>query len=55
MTLFPIFELGVCNAWIFMSIFIIQMFVIMFIDRDIWNKGHVPSQVKRTRYEKHVG
>jgi len=38
-----------------MSIFILQMLVIMFVDRKTWEKSHVPIQAKRNRYEKHVG
>ena len=55
MSLIPAFEIGIWNAWIFMVIFIIQMFVIMFIDKKIWEKSHVPIQAKRNRYEKKVG
>ncbi len=55
MMLFPIFELGIWNAWIFMLSFILQMLVMIFADRRIWKKSHVPGQAKRNRYEKHVG
>ena len=51
----PVFELGLWNAWIFMVIFIIQMFVIMFVDKKIWKKSHVPIEAKRNRFEKQVG
>ena len=51
----PIFEIGLYNAWIFMSVFIIQMLVIMFIDRKTWEKSHVPTHAKKNSYEKNVG
>ena len=31
------------------------MFVIMFVDKKIWEKSHVPIEAKRNRYEKNVG
>jgi len=55
MSLIPAFEIGVWNAWIFMVIFIIQMFVVMFVDKKTWGKSHIPIQAKRNRYEKQVG
>jgi len=55
MSLIPDFEIGIWNAWIFMVVFIIQMFVIMFVDKNTWEKSHVPIEAKRNRYEKHVG
>lgn len=51
----PIFEIGLYNAWIFMSVFIIQMVVIMFVDRQTWDKSHVPLSAKRDKYERHIG
>ena len=55
MEFIPAFEIGIWNAWIFMVIFIIQMFVIMFVDKKIWKKSHVPIEAKRNRFEKQVG
>jgi protein-S-isoprenylcysteine O-methyltransferase Ste14 len=55
MSWIPDFEIGLWNAWIFMVIFIIQMFVIMFVDKKIWKKSHVPIEAKRNRFEKQVG
>ena len=54
MSLIPAFEIGIWNAWIFMLVFIIQMFVIMFFDKKTWEKSHVPIEAKRNRYEKQV-
>ncbi|MFE3845416.1 methyltransferase family protein [Thermoplasmatota archaeon] len=55
MSIIPAFEIGLWNAWIFMVIFIIQMFVIMFVDKKIWKRSHVPIEAKRNRFEKQVG
>ena len=55
MSWLPAFEVGIWNAWIFMVVFIIQMFVIMFVDKKTWKKSHVPLEAKRNRYEKQVG
>ena len=55
MDLIPIYEIGLWNAWIFMIVFIIQMFVILIVDKKIWNKSHVPKQEKKDKYENLVG
>ena len=55
MELIPAFEIGIWNAWIFMIIFIIQMIVIMFVDKKTWKKSHVPIDAKKNKYEKQVG
>ena len=55
MGLIPIFEIGVWNAWIFMIVFIFQMIVIIFVDKKIWKKSHVPIEAKKNKYEKQVG
>jgi len=55
MSWLPAFEVGIWNAWIFMVVFIIQMFVIMFVDKKTWKKSNVPLEAKRNRYEKQVG
>ena len=55
MSLIPAFEIGLWNAWIFMVVFVIQMFVIMIVDKKIWKKSHVQIEAKRNKYEKHIG
>jgi len=49
------FEIGIWNAWIFMSAFILQMMVIMFAEKQISKRSHVPSDTKRTTFEKYIG
>ena len=55
MAISPIFELGMWNAWLLMSVFIIQMFVMFFADRRIWRKSHVTHQIQKNKFGKHVG
>ena len=55
MGLIPIFEIGMWNAWIFMIVFIFQMIVIIFVDKKIWKKSHIPIEAKKNKYEKQVG
>ena len=50
-----IFESGIWNAWIFMSVFLIQMIVMVCVGKQTWEKSQVPIQAKRNKYEKHVG
>jgi protein-S-isoprenylcysteine O-methyltransferase Ste14 len=54
MSLIPAFKIGVWNAWIFMSVFLIQMLIIMLVNRKISEKSHVPREFKRTKWEKIV-
>ena len=55
MSLIPAFKIGIWNAWIFMSVFILQMLPMLFAGKHVWKRSHVPSEVKRTRLEKNVG
>ena len=51
----PTFKIGILNAWIFMSVFLIQMLVIMFADKRIRAKSHVPGDTKRNMRERYGG
>jgi protein-S-isoprenylcysteine O-methyltransferase Ste14 len=46
---------GIWNAWILMSVFILQMLVIMFPGKHTRRSSHVPSETKRIGLEKHIG
>ena len=48
------FKLGIWNAWIFMSVFILQMLVIMFINKRVWERSHIPINEKRNKFERYV-
>ena len=45
MQLIPEFKIGFWNAWLFMSIFLLQMIPFIFIDRRVRQKSHVPDYV----------
>ncbi len=46
--------MGIWNAWIFMSVFILQMLAIMFIDKRLWERSHIPEDARRNKFEKRV-
>lgn len=48
------FKIGIWNAWIFMSVFILQMLAIMFIDKRLWQRSHIPEDARRNKFEKRV-
>jgi len=50
-----VFKIGIWNAWTFMSVFLLQMLVMMFVDKRIWEKSHIPMEAKRNRVEKNIG
>lgn len=50
-----VLKIVVWNAWIFMSVFILQMIVVMFADKDIRERSHVPKEVRRTISDKYIG
>ena len=39
-------KIGFWNAWIFMSVFILQMIIIKFADKHIWERSHVPNDAR---------
>ena len=55
MSLVPAFEIGVWNSWIFMSVFVLQMLAIMFLDKRVWERSHVPVEAKRNKLERYIG
>ena len=55
MSLIPAFKIGIWNAWIFMSVFIIQMLSIMLADKRIRERSHVPIEVRRNKLERYTG
>ena len=48
-------KLGVWNGWIFMGVFIVQMIIVMFADKHIRERSHVPKDARRNKLEKHIG
>lgn len=55
MSLVPAFKIGIWNAWILMSVFILQMLAITFIDKHAWERSHIPKEAKRNKFERYVG
>jgi protein-S-isoprenylcysteine O-methyltransferase Ste14 len=55
MSLVPAFEIGVWNAWIFMSVFVIQMLVMFLLGKQVWSRSSVPAAVARNGAEKRAG
>ena len=55
MSLVPAFEIGIWNAWIFMSSFILQMLVMLLLDKKVWARSSLPADVKRNNAEKRAG
>jgi protein-S-isoprenylcysteine O-methyltransferase Ste14 len=54
-SLIPAFKIGIWNAWIFMSVFLLQMLAIMFIDKRVWERIHVPIDARRNKMERYAG
>ena len=52
MSLIPAFEIGIWNAWIFMSVFILQMLAVMLRGKKVWARSSLPSDFKRSKREK---
>ena len=48
-------KIGVWNAWIFMSVFILQMIILTFANKHIRKRSHVPKDARRTILEKYIG
>jgi protein-S-isoprenylcysteine O-methyltransferase Ste14 len=55
MSLAPIFKIGVWNAWLFMSVFILQMLAIMLVGKHVSERSHVPVEVRKSRLERYTG
>lgn len=51
MSAVPAFEIGVWNAWIFMSVFILQMLAVMFLGKKILERSSHPSNVEKSKLE----
>ena len=55
MSFLPPFKIGIWNAWIFMSVFVLQMIIIMFSDKRTRERSHVPPEAKRNKFERYIG
>jgi len=52
MSLVPAFEIGIWNAWIFMSSFLLQMLAVILLGKGVWARSSLPSGIKRSKVEK---
>jgi protein-S-isoprenylcysteine O-methyltransferase Ste14 len=52
MSLIPAFEIGVWNAWLFMSVFILQMLAVILMGRKAWQRSSIPADFKRSGLER---
>lgn len=55
MSLIPAFKIGIWNAWIFMSVFLLQMLAIVFADKRIRERTHIPIDARRNKLERYAG
>jgi len=54
MFLVPVFKIGIANAWIFMSVFLLQMLAIFFINKRVRERSHISYKLRRTRLERYA-
>lgn len=47
-------KLGFFNGWLFMSVFILQMIVMMLVNKQVQERTHLPSEIRRSKKEKSV-
>jgi protein-S-isoprenylcysteine O-methyltransferase Ste14 len=50
----PNLKIGVWNGWLFMSVFILQMSVMMFADKNIQNRTHIPVEARHNKSERSI-
>jgi protein-S-isoprenylcysteine O-methyltransferase Ste14 len=55
MSLTPVFEIGIWNAWIFMSVFLLQTLAMMLSDKPLREKSHIPADARRRGIERCIG
>jgi len=55
MSLVPAFEIGVWNAWIFMSSFLLQWLAIILAGKNVAERSGHPADMKRSKTEKRAG
>jgi len=48
------FKIGIGNAWVFMSIFLLQMIALFLLNKRAWERSHIPKEVKRNKLERNA-
>ncbi len=54
MSLQPVFEIGLWNAWLFMSVFIVQMMVMFLAGKHTWERSHVPDDARPDKRARNI-
>jgi len=54
MSLIPAFEIGIWNAWIFMSSFLLQWLAIILARKNVAERSGHPANMKKSKTEKRV-
>jgi len=47
-------KIGLWNGWTFMSVFILQMLVMMFADKNAQQRTQIPPGARRNRFERNI-
>jgi protein-S-isoprenylcysteine O-methyltransferase Ste14 len=55
MSLVPAFEIGIWNAWIFMSSFLLQWLAIILAGKNVAQRSGHPADMKKSQAEKRAG
>ena len=54
MAILSTLKIGIWNGWLFMGVFILQMLVIMFADKKVQKRTHIPPETRRNQFERSV-
>jgi len=55
MSLIPTFEIGLWNAWIFMSTFLLQWLVVGLAGKKVLQRTGHPTDMKRSKSAQRIG
>ena len=55
MSLIPAFEIGVWNAWLFMSSFLLQWLAVSLASKRVYQRTGHPSDMTRSKSERRIG
>ena len=55
MSLVPAFDIGVWNAWLFMSIFLLQWLAVSLVGKRVYQRTGHPADMKRSQSDQRVG
>ena len=55
MSLVPAFEIGLWNAWVFMSVFLLQWLAVSLAGKRVSRRTSHPTDMKRSKSDKRIG